>query len=128
MKNADLNNYKVRNDRKVHEIERLSIKREHDLLDFFKSTHTHTLEDEKKEFKEEMVDNKYLVIIDPNTEDEKLHNCFSSLKTATDSFNRLNSKNKALAKGSIIYRMVLGVIFVEKYEVEGYISSSNNNK
>lgn len=119
MKKLDFNSYIIGEDEKKREVERLFYTREKEFFNFFKEHDS--VEKDKKELAQNIIENKYLLILNPNSENEKLYNCFSTEQGALDAYKRIPEENKAIAKGNINYHMILGVVFVNKYEVEEYI-------
>ncbi|WP_297521018.1 hypothetical protein [uncultured Clostridium sp.] len=113
----------VKDEEKIREVKRLVNNREKEFLNFFNHNDHHNglAKENHENIHENIVENKYIVLINPSTDDEELYNCFATLDAAKDAYRRINEENKAIATGNITYKMILGVIFVKKYEIEAFI-------
>ena len=110
---------KMKDEKKLNEVTRLVNTREKELLNFYnKNEHK---EDHVTYHRDNIVEDKYIVLINPETDDEELYNCFSTEQGAMDAYRRVKEESKAIAKASITYKMILGVIFVDSYEIEEFI-------
>lgn len=125
MKNSDLSTQSIKNmvekiddEEKLKEIERLVLNREKEILHFFKA---HEDQHHKKEIEENLNTSKYLIILNYKTDKEKIYNCFSTKESAIEAYQRINDNDKVLIRGNITYHMILGVIFVNHYDVEEMI-------
>ncbi|MGL4762603.1 MAG: hypothetical protein ACRC6T_06905 [Sarcina sp.] len=114
---------KMKDEKKLNEVSRLVSTREKELLNFYnKNEHK---KDHVVYQRDNIVEDKYIVLINPNTESEELYNCFSTEQGAKDAYKRVKEENKVIAKASITYKMILGVIFVDSYKVDEYIEFAN---
>ncbi|MGL4740043.1 MAG: hypothetical protein ACRC41_04465 [Sarcina sp.] len=123
MSNKENNQYVVDETKMAKELNRFVNNREKKFFEFFKELDE--VEKDKKDMEERRrIGDKYLILTNPNTEDEKLYNCFDSEETALKAYENIKDGEKCIAKGSVAYKMILGVIFVEDYHIEEYIKIS----
>ncbi|MGL5764365.1 MAG: hypothetical protein ACRCX8_01865 [Sarcina sp.] len=120
MSDTENNKYVVDETKMAKELNRFVNNRERKFFEFFKDLDE--VEKDKKDMEaRRTIGDKYLILTNPNTENEKLYNCFDSEEKALKSYKNIKVAEKCIAKGSVAYKMILGVIFVEDYHVEEYI-------
>ncbi|MGL4991839.1 MAG: hypothetical protein ACRC57_11860 [Sarcina sp.] len=126
MKNLELNeknhkvDSKIHDEEKIKEIQDFVHHREKEIFDFFKDKNV--LEKDKHDLENNMMDAKFLIILEYNTENQKLYNCFDTREGAIKAFEKIQSINKVIAKGIIEYNMILGAMFITSYEIKEIIN------